>query len=347
MTAQLFRCVKQRLGLSMGHETTLDFLARSGRPEAVEIRQWMEKWFQRFPEDHRAELKTRFQSDDFAKFMGAYFELQVFAMLRHIDCDVEVHPDFAGTGGTVDFCVTHGDDKCYVEATVCGINRGILRSNTNEEDAVRKIVDAIEYPHSDIWLDAEGELCTTLGRDRLANPINELLNSSSTEDVRDFEDGYSLRRPRTLIQEDGWRLEVSLSSPIASHGNGQVWGPSRGGCVDGVSPVAKALSKKAKDWANKRLEGETFIIAINNCHSEYRWGDERRAIYANPDPMVDQDAFRRPLSRVSGVIGFGNATLGHERTSPVKLFDNPVKCAPECLRFLSCETSLGRLIGFG
>ena len=171
-----------------------------------------------------------------------------------------------------------------MEATVCGTNGGKLRSNTNEEDLVHKIKQAIECPHSDVWLDAEGELRHSLGRDRVTRPIRDLLDSCTAADVSGSEDEYSWRQPRTLIQEGDWRLEVSLSPPIASDGKGQVRGPSRGGCVDGVSPVAKALSRKAEDWKNKRLREESFVIAINICHSEYGWGDERSAIYARADP---------------------------------------------------------------
>ena len=206
MTAQLFPFVKQSPGPTTDHESAFDFLARGERPEAVAIREWMEKWFQRYSVDHREELKNRLQSQDFGQFMGAYFELQVFAMLRLLDCDVDVHPSFMGTGGTVDFRVTHGEDSFYVEATVCGLNQGILCSSANEEDAVRKIREAIGRPHSDVWLDAEGELLKTLKKTRLVGPVQELLASCSADDVCGFEDGHSWRRPRTSIQEG--QLEV-------------------------------------------------------------------------------------------------------------------------------------------
>lgn len=345
MTPQLFRRVKQRPGPIMDHETTLDFLTRGGRSEGVAIREWMEKWFQRYPVDHREELKNRFQSQDFGQFMGAYFELQVFAMLRLLDCDVDIHPSFTGTGGTVDFRVTHGEDSFYVEATVCGLGQGILSSSANEEDAVRKIREAIGRPHSDVWLEAEGELLKTLRKNRLVGPVQELLASCSADDVCGLEAGHSWRRPRTSITEGDWRLDVLLARPIASDGQGQVRGPSRGGCVDGSSPVSEALSKKVKDWKKKGLENEAFVIAINNCHSEYWWGDERSAIYTTAAPLAGQDAFSSPLRCVSGVVVFGQATLGNERGAPVRLYENPDRDAPDCLRFLRQETSLGGLIG--
>jgi hypothetical protein len=151
MNESLFQTVPQSRGAITKRETTFEFLQRGGRPEAVDIRQWIETWFREYPKDHRAELRKRLQSKDFASFMGAYFELQVYSAFRLLGCDVTVHPSFTETHGTVDFEVTHGKDCFYVEATVCGIGQGKFRSNANEQDAVRKIRQSIQSPHSDVW----------------------------------------------------------------------------------------------------------------------------------------------------------------------------------------------------
>ena len=177
MESLLFPPVEQRLGSVVANETAFEFLARGDRSETIKIKEWMENCFQNFPEGHREELKRRVQLKDFSEFMGAYFELQVFSILRRcLKCHVDVHPYFPKTDGTVDFRATHAKDTFFVEATVCGINQGNFRSNANEEDAVRKIRESIEFPHSDIWLEAKGELPKTLGRKRLTDPIRGLLN---------------------------------------------------------------------------------------------------------------------------------------------------------------------------
>lgn len=345
MNKPLFKAVAQLQGAAVNGETAFEFLQRGGRTEAIEIRQWIETWFREYPEDHGDELSKRLQSKNFAETMGAYFELQVFSMLCRLGCDIEIHPGFAGTRGKVDFEVTRGEDSFYLEATVCGIEQGILRSNVNEEDAVQKIRDAISYPHSDVWIDAEGELAKTLGRRRLVDPIRDLLDSCSPDAVLGFGEVHSWRRPRTTIQEDDWKLEISLARPIASDGRGQIRGPSRGGPVDGASAITKALRKKAKDWAGKRRDDVPFVIAINVCHSEYFSGDELTAIYGSLDPAIGQDRFSRSLSRVAGVIVISNATLGQEQVAPVRLYENPDRGVPGCLQFLREETSFGGLIG--
>ena len=345
MKASLFKAVPQSQGAIVSGETTFEFLQRGGRPEAIEICQWIENWFREYPDDHGEELRKRLQSKKFAEFMSSYFELQVYSVLRRLGCGVEVHPDFAGTQGTVDFGVTHGEESFYVEARVCGIEQGILRPNANEEDAVRKIREAIHCPHSDVWMDAEGELLKTLGKNRLVDPVQDLLDSCSPEAVPSLKEVYSWHTPRTSIQEGDWKLDIFLARPIASDGKGQMRGPGRGGPVDAALPISRALQKKVKDWTDKKRDDATFIIAVNICHSEFCAGDELKAIYGQSDPIIGQDSFYQSLSRAAGVIVIGNATLGAERSAPVRMYENPNRGTPGCLRFLRKETSFGGLIG--
>lgn len=348
MNDLLFQSVPQQEGPITEGETTFQFLQRGGRGEAVQIRQWMEEWFQQFPFDQKKKLKHRLQSEDFGEFMSAYFELQVFAILRRLDCTVEVEPSFPQTNGTVDFHVTNYQEHFYVEATVCGVGRGILSSNTNEQNVVRKITEQLKDPHSDVWLSATGELNRTLGKKCVVEPFEELLKTYTADDVRRLYSklGWAVAQNRlsTAIKEGDWVLEGYLAPPIASDGRGQIRGPGRVGVVDGSPPLAKALEKKAEDWGKKKLEKEIFLIAVNVCHSEFWWGDEREAIFGRSTPISEQEAFSEPLSRVSGVIVFGNAVLGAERNSRVKLYTNMGKRIPECLRFLLQERSLGELL---
>ena len=187
-----------------------------------------------------------------------------------------------------------------------------------------------------------------MGKKRVFESFKELLKTYTADDVRRLysEWGWAIAQNRlsTAIKEGDWVLEGYLAPPIASDGWGQIRGPDRVGVVDGSPPLAKALEKKADDWGKKKLEKEIFLIAVNVCHSEFWWGDEKEAIFGRSTPISEQEAFSEPLSRVSGVIVFGNAVLGAERGSRVKLYENMGKRIPECLRFLLQERSLGELL---
>ena len=348
MNESLFESVPQWQGAATNGETTFAFLERGGRTEAIGIRRWMEEWFRACPAVHRGQLKRMLQSEDFSAFMGAYFELQVFAMLRRLGCHVDVHPPFSGTKGTVDFRVAHGQDSFYVEATACGVHQGLLHSNANEEDAVRKIRDALGEPHSDVWLHATGELRKTLGKDRLVHPVKDLLRRYRPDDVRRRREEPPWRAPRSSIRENGWRLDVRLRPPVASNGRGQIFGPGRTGAVDGSSPLKTALTKKANDWKEKTLERETFLIAVNVCHSEFSWYDGDaldilRALYCDQDGQGYSREFRRELRCVTGIIAVNNAVLGNEVGAVVRLFRNGDANIPRCLHFLLEERKLGEL----
>ena len=344
MTDQLFQSVEQRRGSAAANERTFEFLERGAGEAAVPIRQWMQDWFVTYPEAHREELRRRFQLKSFREFMTAYFELQVFALLRRLGSRVEVHPTFIETRGTVDFRATHGNDTFYVEATVSGILReGVLWGTAAEQDAVDKIRAAFTGAHSHVHLATEGQLRKTLGKQRLLKPIYHLLESFSAQEVQSLH--IYGRRPQVTISDGKWQMRVSLSPHVAKHGRCHVWGPTRAGAVDGATPLQKALEKKADHWKDKALEQESFIVAINACHSDYSWGAERRAIFGRQDVEGSAPEFRKSLDRVAGVIVFGNATLGAERSAPVKLYENRSRRVPECLQFLRQERPLGELLG--
>ena len=238
---------------------------------------------------------------------------------------------------------------------MCGLFQGELNSSANEEDAVDKIREGLTELHSDLWLRAEGELRRTLGKRRLLQPFRNLLKTHSPEEVRAlhsrlgrYEAEYYLSE---TIAEGDWKLTGRLDPPRASNGQGQVWGPVRAGAVGAQEPLTLALNKKAQDWRRLNLKDECFLIAVNVCSTDFAWDlDEIRAVH---EPGAEDRAgagtrpFKSYLSRVAGVMVFGNPTLGMEPAAPVQLHQNPKRRLPECLQSLLAEQKLGDLLGFG
>ena len=351
MNELLFQPVDQCKGPAGTEESAFEFLERGGREEAIEIRQWMEEWFREFPYERKENLKRRLRSNNYGEFLGALFELQIHRIFRRLDCSVEVEPDFPGTDGTIDFLVINHRQKFYVEATVCGVGKGILHSNSNEQDAVQKIRAKMNSPHSDIWLDAEGELRTTLGTEHVVKPFRDLLDRYTADEVRKI---YSMcgqaravRMLSTEIREGNWVLKGRLEPIGTSHASGKIHGPTRGGAVDVSVQLTKALSDKVKDWKKKQLDNEIFLIAVNICHSDFFWGDEKEAIFGYRKSFEKHQEFTKTLSRANGIITVGNAVLGGERNSPVRVYQNGNKCIPDCLKFLIQEKKLEDLLGIG
>ena len=316
----------------------------------------MEHSFRLLPADARPRLKRRLQSPKFPEFLSAYFELQVFTLLRRIGCSIEVEPPFPGTrGATVDFLARHDKDEFYIEATVCGLGQGVLSSNDNEEDAVSKIKEGLAGLHSDLWLRAEGHLRRTLGKKRLVQSFQNLLKAHTPSEVREL---HSRLGPfeaeeylSATISEGQWALTGRLDPPRAPSGQGQVLGPVRSGTVSAEAPLKRALAKKAQDWRRTDFKEQCFLVAVNVCNLDFGWNlDEVRAIYAPDAPIHRGNGARRSpfapyLSRVAGVLIVDHATLGSEQTARVRLHRNPHRPLPNCLRLLLAEQRLGDLIG--
>lgn len=93
-----------------------DYYARSDRTEIGRIREVLEEWFARFPDNRQPRLRDDFQHD----FQGAFFELLIHELLCRTEADVEVHPTLDTAPDTKpDFRVTREQGGQYiVEATV-------------------------------------------------------------------------------------------------------------------------------------------------------------------------------------------------------------------------------------
>ena len=178
-----------RHGRAARNEKIHEFLEREGRPEAAPILDWIEHWYSQLPPAKQPDIRGRLRSDDIRQFTSAYFEFQMFAMLRTMEFEVTVEPTLAGGRYIPDFLARRGDERFYVEATVCGQDAGDLRATKNEEDAVEKIraafADARVDLHSHLRLQSEGDLNQTLSKNRVAKPFIDLLRRTAAAEVQE------------------------------------------------------------------------------------------------------------------------------------------------------------------
>jgi hypothetical protein len=100
-------------------EPHYDYLDRSARPEAENVRRLLEDWFTRWPEESKADLLPRLQSSDDQEFNSAFFELYLHELLVRSDYAVRVHPELGDTKRRPDFLVESKIDghSFYLEAT--------------------------------------------------------------------------------------------------------------------------------------------------------------------------------------------------------------------------------------
>ena len=368
MTAPLFDPVDQREGAILVGETTFEFIQRGARPEAVAVRGHLESWFRAIPLERRASLKKRLQEKDFHSFMSVYFELQVHQFLRRQGCRVEIEPKYPfNANATVDFYAINDKQQFYLEATVCGLSKDFLNYSNNEFLAVNKLREALKNEqllHSDLHLEAEGELKRTLGKEVIA-PFAQLLRNHSAGTVAKVIDQYGPgywtyhwrvpNPPIATFECNGWVLSGWLAPPIASDDIGQVVGPARSEVCDSSVSIKNSLYSKAKHWRrlkranNWKQDKPIFLIAINVCvRNDFDEKDICQAIYGSPSHTGSglRD-FSYDLREVNGIIVVTNGTLGRESVAPVRLYRNGESEYPICFDHIQHAQRLSDILGIG
>ena len=343
-----------RRGRTTAKERIHQFLEREGRPEAAQIRDWIEHWYSRLPAHKQPDIRGRLRSGETDRFTEAYFELQMFGLLNTSGHEVCAEPALSDGRYKPDFLAMRGSSTFYLEATVCGQderNAGAHRATAIEIDAVEKIRSALQDErvaiHSHLWLESEGHLVRPPSKKKIGKPFVDLLKRTSAEEV---ERSVASGRPHQEVFTWGnWVLRGYLDPKPSKGAVGHVWGPARSAMGDAFDAINKSLRKKASKW---RKEGPgrdgVLVIAQSVCHSHYDWnaGDEVRAIAKDPTNAAPTAPWRHELRDVTGVLFVGNVSLGNEMRTKARLIQNPERNLPESLAFLKMEQKLAELTGF-
>ena len=350
----VFNTKPVRRGPSTPREKIYEFLEREGRREAAQIRDWIEYWYRQLPREKRPDIRGRLRSGKTDRFTEAYFELQMFALLKTSGHEVFVEPTISNGRYKPDFLAVHGSTAFYLEATVCGQsdgNAGALRPSANEIDAVEKIRSVLKdekvHVHSHLWLEAEGKLDRTLPKEMIAKPFVNLLRRTSAEEV---EQSLVSRPPLQEVFNCGdWTLRGVLRPDPFKGAVGQVFGPARSAMGNASDAINASLAKKARAWRKKGPgRDEILVIALSVCHSHFFWndGDEIRAIMKDPTNEAPDSPWRHDLRGVAGVLFVDNVSLGNELGTRARLDWNFEKILPDSLSFLTAEQKLAELTGF-
>ncbi len=344
-----------RRGRATGNEAIHEFLEREGRAEAAPIRDWIENWHGQLPEAKKPDIQGRLRSGDIRQFTAAYFELQMFAMLRTMEFEVTVEPKLAGGRYTPDFLAQRDGERFYLEATVCGQDAGDLRGTKNESGAVEKIRSAFESAgvglHSDLWLQAEGDLNQTVSKKEVAKPFIDLLKRTTAAEVREAAEsnprGHQYRAEYTEEFKCGdWTLRGILQPKLREDAAGHVWGPVRSAAGDASEAIRTSLAAKARHWRRMGPPHGILVVAISICHSQFFWGDgdETRAI--TRCPARPATCWRDELKAINGILLVGDISLGNEQATRARLVRNPERYLPDSLAPLMTEDRLATLTAF-
>ena len=345
-----------RRGPRTGNEKTHEFFAREGCQEVVPIRSWIESWYSQLPLAKQPDIRGRLRSGDVHQFTTAYFELQMYAMLKSMGYAVAVEPPLAAGHYNPDFLARGDDESFYLEATVCGQDAGPLRATRNEADAVEKLRAALRDPsvdmHSHLWLQSEGDLNNTLSKREIARPFLDLLSRTTAAEVQEaYMSGMYHYRHQVQQREEfecgDWTLEGVLH-PKARDAVGHVHGPARTAAGDATEAISRGLAEKATAWKKWRPPDGILVVAMSVCHLQYIWndGDEIGATVQDPTVSSPTEPWSDELKTIHGILFTDNVSLGNEQGTRARLFPNPERDLPESLAPLTREHRLAKLTGF-
>ncbi|HVL01850.1 MAG TPA: hypothetical protein VM553_18660, partial [Dongiaceae bacterium] len=155
----LFEC-KNRLydGPKTYIEDDFEYLDRSARKEAENVRLFLNKWIGFFTEIEAKDLISRIKSKDRRAFDSAIFEIVLYAIISGLGGKLEVHPMLEnGSSKRPDFLVKMPKgEEFYLEAVLASEFSEAEMAAERRKNVVLSAIEKIDSPNFFIGITAEG-----------------------------------------------------------------------------------------------------------------------------------------------------------------------------------------------
>lgn len=248
-------------------EPEFAYLNQSARPGVCELRANLEEWFQHFPYNSQADLRSRFRHSSNNQHFGAFFELYVHELLTKMDYTVVAHPVLADVSTHPDFLARNADGvEFYVEVTLAGIPAQTAQGATARTAQVYDILNRVDSPNFFLHLDVKGSPASPPPASKLRDGVQRWLATLDPDEIsRKMQiDGLG-SIPKFEWTHSGWEIVIT---PIAKTAEAR----SKTGIrpIGIVSPEAQwlrtdadlraALEAKANKYGELKLP---LLIAVN------------------------------------------------------------------------------------
>jgi hypothetical protein len=81
------------------NENPYEYYNRSARKDISIIRETLNEWFRKYPNDEKLNLKNSF----IKKFDDCFYELFLYQLFTRLGFDIQIHPDLPNTSKKPDF----------------------------------------------------------------------------------------------------------------------------------------------------------------------------------------------------------------------------------------------------
>ena len=140
-------------GICLKNERSVDksylFYNTHQSDEIRTIRNTLEKWFDRYPDNDKLELKKRMQ----ASFNTTFYELFIHELFYQQGFILDPHPRIPGSEKTPDFYVTSNDLEFYIEAYETTGNSEDFQKSEIYKYTYLQTINTIDNPHYNFIID--------------------------------------------------------------------------------------------------------------------------------------------------------------------------------------------------
>jgi hypothetical protein len=266
----------------------------------------MNRWFARYPDDHRTALRGRLTSGDNFDFHSAWFELYLRELHRRLGFEVTVEPVLSGVSTRPDFRLMRGRERLLIEATIVGD-----REQAGRAARIARVVAAVNRTRNPDFR----FLFEILSEGQDSPPMREVrqrlerwlagLDWSDEREKQERHFSFATMPGRTERVGDwafSFRAWPRKSEDRGRPGAAIVAGPSDGGTFDHGGTVLDRLTEKATKYGTPE---DPVIIAVRIDRLSTPAEDVKVALYG---PVAERTAlFRhesgRPRNRhIAGVL---------------------------------------------
>ncbi len=249
-------------------ESSFHYLNRTARLLFVQVREFLEDWFSRYPDADKEELRARFRASDDAQHYGAFFELLLYQLFHNLGADVEIHPAMPSTSRRPDFLVRPAEGQAFIlEATVVTFQSaddvaGEARL-TQVYDILDRKVDSTNYF---ISVEVSGSPSTPPPANKIVKLINDKLRDLNIEEISVlYQNGGYERVPVWSFNYNDWSI-LFRPIPKSPKARGRAGVRPLGTFLSGVKLIDRATSLRDAVFTKAKAYGEIpypFVVAID------------------------------------------------------------------------------------
>lgn len=261
-------------------DNTFDFYDRSCSPKINAVRNLLNNWFDKYPEDEKDELRLRFKNE----FDETLYELFLHELFLKQGFKLCVHPTVPNTSKRPDFLVSKNGTEFYLEAKVAKDKSSHEKSIENKIGSLYDSLNKINSPNFFLRiLDLQFKSTKQPNSKKAIAYIEKELSKFDPDEIIKLIpiDTFSIDGlPKIEYQDDDFKILLSII-PKSSQGRGQAWilpigiYPNISFIGGSAESIKSSFEKKALRYGDI---DKPYIICINS--SSDKWTSDYDAFNA-------------------------------------------------------------------